>query len=324
MEGDDTQFKDIDAMYVIPLSSGAGSPPRQRPEDLLLGVAAAKGQRIDVEWCSARLQPMWLGIKPTRFSACRARITSVLKSAELVKHFTDHEKAGNFVACIKLLEATKIGNLNIFTPAELVPKQPFWVEMVVHLVVGYIGLSVKNKQTEKAASLVTQTISILPVALRDLHPVHRTVLMAYVYDTALGVAFACPADAQLRARTQQFFHEASERYLAVKQVNRYAKCCLRYACVLHIQGHAHEAEYFAAQASQKLADSAPSSLVAVAHLNRAILVAVQRRVSDAEMHARSAAAIFRHLPSLKSEFVQAFDNASWLIRKLKELAPLLN
>ena len=82
-EGDDAQFRDIDAQ-VIPLSSGRPeSPPRQRPEDVL-GVSAGG---MNVDWVLSRLQPFWLGIKPGRFSACRARLVNSLKNPEIVRFY---------------------------------------------------------------------------------------------------------------------------------------------------------------------------------------------------------------------------------------------
>ena len=318
-DGDDSQFRDIDS-NVIPLSAGGGqSPPKQRPEDYLIN----HGERVDAVWCMKRLQPMWIGIKPSRFAASRARLANNLRTAELVRSFSEFEKAGNFAACIKLLDACKVGNLNVLIPSELVRKQPYWIEMVLHMIAGYTGLAVKNGSPEKAAALILQTISALPVALRDLHPLHQSVLAALIFDSALGVAYSNPLDSVMKSRAQQFFHEASERYLAVSHLNRHARCALRYACVLHAHGRSNEAEFFLTQAVQRLADKPPSSLLAVAHLNRAVIIALQRRPADAEIHARAAGGIVRALPKLKTEFLQAFENTLWLLKRLREL-PRLN
>ena len=72
--------------------------------------------------------------------------------------------------------------------------------------------------------------------------------------------FSSP-DVQLAAKAESFFQQASERYLKLKHINRFAKCCQRYSAVLFSQNHHHEAEYLLQQALNKLTDQPASSLI---------------------------------------------------------------
>ncbi|KAF4676293.1 hypothetical protein FOL47_006449 [Perkinsus chesapeaki] len=333
MDGDDSQFKDIDA-NVLPISTGGpDSPKRVDPEEVLLRDIGGPSNdprgnpKVTIEFCVGKLQPVWLGIKPVRFRLCRTKLLQTLKSPEIATHFVNQEKQGNYLACIMLLEDTSIGNLNVFNPATLSPNQPFMTETVMQVIAGFIGICVKNEQLDKAASLVQQTIEKMPAALRDLHATHKSVVEAYIFDTALGVAFAAAkVDPKLLGdRAEFYFQQASARYQRMGHVCRYAKCCLRYACVLFRQGHFHEAEYFCSRAVQEMTanseTSKASSLLATAFINRAISAATQKQVMEADTHLKNGMALLRHLPKLKAENLQAFDNTVWLIRKLKELWP---
>merc|ERR1712187_325661 len=144
---------------------------------------------------------------------------------------------------------------------------------------------------------------------------------AYLFDIALSVSQAMPNDAMLTDRAGSFFQQASERYLRLGHVNRYCKCCLRAAAVLHCQGHRSEAEYYTQQALNKLSDAPVSSLLAVCYHNLAVHTMVQHRVADAAAHVRSYTALLRQLPKLGNFWMQCMDNTQWLILKAQELWP---
>merc|ERR1712134_183453 len=122
--------------------------------------------------------------------------------------------------------------------------KPLLVEMVLQLVVGYSGICLKNQQGDVAVRLIIQMVENMRGALRDLHPGHRTVLEAYLYDTALSVCYYMPLDLSLTERSESFFQQATARYLKLGHTNRYCKCCLRAAAVLHQQDRMSEAEYY--------------------------------------------------------------------------------
>jgi Variant SH3 domain/IQ calmodulin-binding motif len=317
MEGDDSQFRDIDA-NVVPWAVDAHSFTRRNPQDIF------KFESLTAEWCLARLQPIWVGTKPSRFTVSRARLLSVMKSAELVPLYCSHEKTGNYFACLELLRETKIGSLNILNPLALVSRQPFWIESVFHLLCGYVGLCLKSKQLEKAASLIIQAISVSQIAFRDFKPVHKDTVIASIYESALGVVYASPVHSQIRSRAQEFFHEASERYLGLQHFKRYSKCCCRYSCILSQDGHIHEAEFFASQGLLKLETERPSSLSLVLTVNRAVFASTQKRFMEAEGHIRAAQAILRNLPTLGEEFMEGLDLTLWVARKLMAIFDPLN
>ena len=207
-----------------------------------------------------------------------------------------------------------MGNMNIFLPGD---RPVLSVELPIQLLLGYLGVCTRNRQPDRAAALLSQLLPALPQALRDLHPLHSVAVNAAVHDAAMGVAYAAPGT----PGAESWFQEGSRSYLSLGHTNRLARCCLRFACVLHRQGHYHEAEHFCVEAVDRLNANGPSSLLAVAFLNRAVLAALQRRGTEAEIHLKTASAVLRHLPPLKTDFVQAFENAAWLISKIKELVP---
>lgn len=189
------------------------------------------------------------------------------------------------------------------------------------LLVGYIGLCLKNTDSGAASRLCLQTLEAMQNALRDLHPAHRAVLEAYLYDTALSVAYYSPQDAQLAAKAESFFQQASQRYLKLRHVNRFAKCCIRYAAVLFTQNHHHEAEYFLQQSLNKLTNSAVSSLLVVNYHNLCVETAIQDRLPDAGSHMRTYISLLRQLSKLSNAWIQKADNTQWLVLKLQDLWP---
>mmetsp|Transcript_92645 Transcript_92645/g.198599 ORF Transcript_92645/g.198599 Transcript_92645/m.198599 type:complete len:1057 (+) Transcript_92645:92-3262(+) len=336
MDGDDSQFKDISAS-VVPLSTGT-SPKRSPPHEFILKEAmesapqaaggpgpsaddgAPKRPKLDVPFCLKRLKPIWLPIKAHRFAAYRAKVLQLLPQ-RVLQNYIDFEKQGQYAACIKLLESATPGSLNVLSPTTLVNGKPLLVETVLQLIVGYSGLCLKNQQGPVAVKLITQVIDTMTLSLRDLHPGHKTVLEAYLYDTALSVCYYMPADISLTDRAESFFQQASERYLRLGHVNRYCKCCLRAAAVLHAQGNRSEAEYYTQQALNKLSDAPVSSLLAVCYHNLAVLTMVQQRVADGVAHVRSYVALLRQLPKLGNSWMQLLDNTQWLVLKASELWP---
>merc|ERR1719476_701465 len=122
-------------------------------------------------------------------------------------------------------------------------------------------------------------------------------------------------------RAEAFFQQASERYLRLEHPNRYCKCCLRAAAVLHGQGHLSEAEYYTQQALNKLSDAPVSSLLVVCYHNLAVHTLVQKRLADSVAHVRSYVALLRQLPKLGNAWMQQFDDTQWLILKAQELWP---
>lgn len=84
---------------------------------------------VTVEWCRARLKPMWLPIKAHRFTACRSKVLQLLPQKQL-QQYIDHEKACHYSACIKLLETCIPGNLNVFSPSTLVANKPLLIETI--------------------------------------------------------------------------------------------------------------------------------------------------------------------------------------------------
>jgi tetratricopeptide (TPR) repeat protein len=287
-----------------------------------MGLAGGetKKPKLDVPFCLARLKPIWLPIKAHRFAAYRAKVLQLLPQ-RVLQNYVDFEKQGQYAACIKLLESATPGSLNVLQPTTLVNNKPLLVETVLQLIVGYSGLCLKNQQGPVAVKLITQVIDSMSLSLRDLHAGHRTVLEAYLYDTALSVCYYMPADVSLTNRAEAFFQQASERYLRLGHVNRYCKCCLRAAAVLHAQGNKAEAEYYTQQALNKLSDAPVSSLLAVCYHNLAVLTMAQHRVADGVAHVRSYVALLRQLPKLGSSWMQLMDNTQWLVLKTSELWP---
>lgn len=263
---------------------------------------------------------MWLPIKAHRFAAYRAKVLELLPRKVLDK-YVDFEKQGQYAACIKLLESATPGSLNVLSPATLVNNKPLLVEMVLQLVVGYSGICLKNQQGDVAVRLIIQMVENMRGALRDLHPGHRTVLEAYLYDTALSVCYYTPMDVTLTDRAETFFQNASERYQRLGHLNRYCKCCLRAAAVLHGQARFTEAEYITQQAMNRLQDSPASSLLAVCFHNLAVHTTAQNRIPDAVAHMRSCVALLKQLPKLGGSWMQSFDNTQWLVFKIQEKWP---
>jgi len=225
------------------------------------------------------------------------------------------------MSCIRLLETATPGSLNVLSPATLVNNKPLLVETVLQLIVGYSGLCLRNQKGSLAVQLVTQVLDTMSLSLRDLHPTHRTVLEAYLYDTALSICYYMPNDPMLAHRGESFFQQASERYLRLGHTNRYRKCCLRGGAVFHQQGHKNEAEYYTQQAVSKSADTPISSMIAICHHNLAVHALVQDRITDAVSHVRSYVALLRQLPKLGNSWMQLMDNTQWLVLKAQELWP---
>jgi len=239
----------------------------------------------------------------------------------VLTQYVEFEKQGQYAACIKLLESATPGSLNVLSPATMVNGKPLLVETVLQLIVGYSGLCLKNKQGPVAVKLITQVIDCMSLALKDLHPGHRTVLEAYLYDTALSVCYYMPQDISLSERSESFFQQASERYQRLGHWNRYCKCCLRAAAVLYSQGSLSEAEYYTQQALKKLADAPVSSLLAVTYQNLAVHTLAQSRIADSVAHVRSYVTLLRQMPKLGNAWMQQFDNTQWLVLKAQELWP---
>ncbi|CAJ1408574.1 unnamed protein product [Effrenium voratum] len=241
--------------------------------------------KLDTNFCLTRCKPIWLPIKAHRFAAYRAKVLQLLPQ-RVLQQYIDFEKQGQYSACIKLLESATPGSLNVLSPATMVSGKPLLVETVLQLIVGYSGLCLKNQQGSVAVKLITQVLDNMSLSLRDLHPGHRTVLEAETFDTALSVCYYMPNDVTLADRSQSFFQQASERYLRLGHINRYCKCCLRAAAVLHLQGSKSEAEYYTQQALNKLSDAPVSSLLAVCYHNLAVHTVVQHRIADSVAHVR--------------------------------------
>ncbi|CAJ1337830.1 unnamed protein product, partial [Effrenium voratum] len=276
--------------------------------------------KLDTNFCLTRCKPIWLPIKAHRFAAYRAKVLQLLPQ-RVLQQYIDFEKQGQYSACIKLLESATPGSLNVLSPATMVSGKPLLVETVLQLIVGYSGLCLKNQQGSVAVKLITQVLDNMSLSLRDLHPGHRTVLEAYLFDTALSVCYYMPNDVTLADRSQSFFQQASERYLRLGHINRYCKCCLRAAAVLHLQGSKSEAEYYTQQALNKLSDAPVSSLLAVCYHNLAVHTVVQHRIADSVAHVRSYVALLRQLPKLGNSWMQLLDNTQWLVLKAQELWP---
>lgn len=353
MDGDDSQFRDIEA-NVAPLSSGS-SPPRSRPEDVLFEAKWTKGEKYDhlgasvdtmlrtrgsfesgesrqssaastpkrtkpdVPWCLDRMKCMWLAIKAHRFTAHRSKVLQLLPNPVL-QQYVEHEKAARYGACIKLLAVATPGNLNVLEPASL-PNKPLLIETVFQLLVGYLGLCLKNQHIQTAVSLLLQVMDALPVALRDLHPTHKTVMEAYLYDTALSVAYYVPSDSNLASKAELFYKHASTCYRKLGHRVRFSKCCCRYASFLQLRQQYHEGEYYLQQALSELADLPVNSLSVVLHHNLAVLTALQNRMPDALVHMRTYTAQLKQLARLSSGWLQHLDNTQWLLLKLQELWP---
>jgi len=273
-----------------------------------------------VPFCLQRCKPIWLPIKAHRFAAYRGKVLQLLPQY-ILQQYIDFEKQAHYAACIKLLESATPGSLNVLSPATLVNNKPLLVETVLQLIVGYSGLCLRNQQGGLAVKLITQVLDNMSLSLRDLHPGHKTVLEAYLYDTALSVCYYMPDDYALSHRAESFFRQASERYLRLDHTNRYCKCCLRAAAVFHGQGNRGEAEYYTQQALTKLAESQASSMLAVCYHNLAVHVVVQNRIADAVANVRLYVTLLRQLPKLGTSWMQLMDNTQWLILKAQELWP---
>jgi len=329
-DGDDSQFKDI-SPAVVPLSTGT-SPPRLPPHEAILkgeqkasegaveAGAPPQKPKLDVPFCIDRLKPVWLPIKAHRFAVYRAKVLQLLPP-KILEQYIAFEKQGQYAACIKLLESATPGSLNVLSPATLVQNKPLLIETVLQLIVGYSGLCLRNQNGHVAVKLITQVLDNMSLALRDLHPGHRTVLEAYLYDTALSVCYYMPMDLGITERSESFFQQATARYLKLGHTNRYCKCCLRAAAVLHQQKHKAEAEYYTQQALNKLADQPVSSLLAVTYHNLSIHTTVQHRIADGVAHCKSYVALLRQLDKLGNSWMQLMDNTQWLTLKVQELWP---
>lgn len=359
MDGDDSQFKDI-SPAVVPLSTGT-SPSRSPPHEYILkeaqkastpdadasgaladdggqhmasleaaeakavsgsgrGMSKPSKPKLDVPFCLQRVKPLWLPIKAHRWAAYRAKVLHMLPKAVL-QQYIDFERQQHYAACVKLLESATPGSLNVLSPATLVANKPLEVETVMQLIVGYSGLCLKQNQGTVAVKLITQVLDNMSLALRDMHPGHRLVMEAYLYDVALTVCYYMPMDISLSDRAESFYQQASERYLRLNHTNRYCKCCLRAAAVLHGQRRFSEAEYYTQQALNKLMDAPVSSLLAVTYHNLATHSVVQHRIADSTAHTRSFVALLRQLPRLSNSWMQLMDNSQWLILKTQELWP---
>eukprot|EP00435_Cladocopium_sp_Y103_P043451 s2794_g12.t1 len=296
------------------------SPNRMnvKAEAITLPFEGAKMRpKLDTTFCLTRCKPIWLPIKAHRFAAYRAKAAAFrnlvlqLLPQRVLQQYIDFEKQGQYSACIKLLESATPGrsgmdveglsrSLNVLSPASMVSGKPLLVETVLQLIVGYSGLCLKNQQGAIAVKLITQVLDNMSLSLRDLHPGHRT-------DTALSVCYYMPNDVTLADRSQSFFQQASERYLRLGHINRYCKCCLRAAAVLHLQGSKSEAEYYTQQALNKLSDAPVSSLLAICYHNLAVHTVVQHRIADAVAHVRSYVALLRQLPKLGNSWMQLLE-----------------
>jgi len=263
---------------------------------------------------------IWLPIKAHRFAVYRGKILSFLPP-KILEQYISFEKSFQYAACIKLLESATTGSLNVLNPATLVQGKPLYVETALQLIVGYAGHCLKNQQGSVAVRLITQVLDNMSLALHDMHPGHRTVIEAYLYDTALSICYYMPMDIDLAERAESFFQQATMRYLKLGHLNRYCKCCLRAAAVLHQQGRRSEAEYYTQQALNKLADQQMSSLLVVTYHNLAVHTIVQQRVNDGVAHVRSYVALLRQLPKLGNSWMQHLDNTQWLVLKIQELWP---
>jgi len=343
-DGDDSQFKDISAA-VVPLCTGT-SPSRLPPHEAILKAETwqdnAPGRctptsavevastaasttptpkpKLDVPFCVKQLKPIWLPIKAHRFAAYRAKVLQLLPP-RVLEQYMAFEKLSQYDACIKLLESATPGSLNVLCPATLLQNEPVLVETVVQLIVGYLGLCLRSQQGHVAVQLCSQVLDSMSLALRDLHPGHRTVLEAFLYDTALSICFYMPLDISFTERSESFYQQAAARYLKLGHLNRYCKCCLRAAAVVHQQGRQNEAEYYTKQALNRLADQPVSSLLAVTYHNLAIHTISQHRIADGVAHTKSYVALLRQLDKLGNSWMQQMDNTQWLILKIQELWP---
>merc|ERR1719261_1281236 len=132
------------------------------------GRATPKRPRIDVPFCIQKLKPLWLPIKAHRFTAYRSKVLQLLPQKVLAQ-YVEHEKQGHYAACVKLLESVTPGNLNVLQPNSIVSNKPLLIETVFQLLVGYVGLCLKNQMSAAAAKLFAATLESIGVALRDLH-----------------------------------------------------------------------------------------------------------------------------------------------------------
>eukprot|EP00392_Amoebophrya_sp_AT5.2_P014854 g15022.t1 len=294
--GDDSQFKDIEPS-VIPFSTGT-SPRRERPDEYLFreDYYQKKAEEEGVEGQVAKV------IKPEDrpYEKVPTPNVTVEWCKGKLKPMWLPIKAHRFTAC----------------RSKLVANRPLLIETIFQLLVGYIGLCLKNSDSSAAARLCLQTLEAMQTALRDLHPAHRAVLEAYLYDTALSVAYYSPNDVQLASKAESFFQQASQRYLKLKHVNRFAKCCIRYGSVLFLQNHHHEAEYFYGETRCGV-----SSLLVVCYHNLAVETAVQDRLPDAGSHMRTYISLLRQMSKLSNSWIQKADNTQWLLLKLTDLWP---
>merc|ERR1719160_576715 len=86
--------------------SRSGTPARERP-------------KLDVPFCASRLKPLWLPIKAHRFTAYRSKVLQLLPQ-KILAQYVEHEKQAHYSACIKLLESSTAGNLNVLQPNHVI------------------------------------------------------------------------------------------------------------------------------------------------------------------------------------------------------------
>ena len=286
MDGDDSMFRDISSEVNV-----------SRP-------ISGSDEHIPVE-------PLWLPVKASKYALARNRLITILKGERAKRQFALYEKNGHYIKALSVLSETWKGNLNILD-IECRPTDQimFWIENVFHLVVGFVALSVKaGTSAAVGLELIKAAQAALPSALKMLSPKHSAAIEAMLFDTGLGLAYACP-EACL-GEVQNWYTAVSQRYVTAGHAVRYSKICVRFACVLVKLSLHSQALFVLSKCIDKLEEdpaTASSTLLLVAKLNRAVANTAVGQLEVAEVEARQVAKALTHnggeLSAIANEFKQ--------------------
>ena len=284
-------------------------------DDTLTRDIAADGVNFQLfpQGSSSALSMIWLPIQATRFASSRARIISLLKTDAGRSLFQRSEGCYDFINCINILTDTPHGSLNIFgTPSST---QPFWIEHVYHMAVGFIAHYSNAKDFEGGLSFVSNILRALPSSLRKLNQAHQLCIEAMMYDAALGFAYQFAAQAS--NLVEAWHDEAAKRYIRLGHRVRYVKCCIRLACVLSKQERYELCIRKISTAINAIADFQNTSIMMLARLDRAIATYWVGRPEGAELEVRDVTVKCKKLPALYS-ICELADNIKQILIENRE------
>ena len=247
-------------------------------DSIFRDITGAVGESLTVP---ADWTPIWLPIRATRFASARARLVSALRSDKTKAAFYQAEENLEFPQCITILGDTSKGNLDIFSTSNA---QPFFVECVFHLSVGYAAQCIKANKPDVGMALLTKVVNCFSTALKKLQSDHQLAIEAMILDSAIGFAHAFPRAA--KDHMEAWYAGATDRYTRLGQINRFARGCLRYASVLSKVNQTSQALTVVNRAIERIDSGKPSPISLLGKVNRAILNASRGHLEAAEVEIR--------------------------------------